>query len=74
MPYTKLPTCCARVNARVVMEGANLARLARQASERAAKGLSTVALVQRIEDAKVAVQKAKDAVVEHEANHAGGGL
>lgn len=72
MPAVKQSPCCARVHARLVMEQANLRRLSQKTAMRASRGLSTALLLPRIEDAKQAVQGAKDAIVDHEADHAGG--
>jgi hypothetical protein len=56
------------------MEEANLARLARRAAKREAAGLSTVVLRRKIDESKTAVAEAKQRVIDHDADHAGGGL
>jgi uncharacterized protein (DUF1778 family) len=74
MPTTKMTPCCARVAARVTMEEANLARLARRAAARDSAGLSTLVLREKIAIAKESVAQAKQVVIDHDADHAAGGL
>jgi hypothetical protein len=74
MPTTKARPCCARAQARVTMEEANLARVAKMAAKRASQGLSTARLEGRIDDAKHAIATAKQAVLDHEGDHADGRL
>lgn len=72
MPQTKQTPCCARFSARLVMEKANLRRLAQRAAKRADRGLSIVDLQLKIEENKAAIKQVEDAIVDHEARHAGG--
>lgn len=72
MPNVKQSPCCARKQARLVMNEANLARLAQQASKRVEKGLDITELKAKIADAKVAIEQDKLQIVEHDAEHAGG--
>lgn len=74
MPTTKDRPCCARTRARLVMDEANLRRLAQRAARRAEKGLSVVELSVAIGRAKLDVERDKQAIVDHDASHAGGGL
>jgi uncharacterized protein (DUF1778 family) len=71
MPTTKMTPCCARVSARVTMEEANLARLARRAAKREADGLSSKVLRETIAAAKISIAQAKQVVIDHDAEHAG---
>ena len=74
MPMTKAKPCCARAQARITMEEANLARVAKMAARRASQGLSTKKLEGRIEDAKRAIATAKEAALNHEGDHSDGRL
>lgn len=66
-----MSTCCGRLKGRLVQEKGELARLARNASRRATKGLIVT------DEAKAAIANAKDAIhevevaiVDHDAEHA----
>lgn len=72
MPTVKQKPCCARVNARVTMERANLGRLAKTAAIRAEKGLDLTAINERIASARRSIAEAEAMVVDHDADHAGG--
>ncbi len=74
MTTLKQSPCCARRQAKLIMDQVNLGRLARMASARVAKGLSTVAIAARIEEEKFTIEAAKQAIIDHDADHAGGGL
>jgi hypothetical protein len=67
----KQKPCCARIHGRIVGEEANVARLARIASRRAAQGLSTSSAQAAIENAKATVAETRARLVDHEAEHAG---
>ena len=67
----KMQPCCARAQARLTMNEANLRRLAHRAAKRADKGLSTVELEAAIALSKASIADDKAAIVDHEASHAG---
>jgi len=68
----KSPQCCGRLQGRLVHEEGNLARLARAASKRQAKGLEVSADAKlEIVNAKQAVTTCKQIISDHEAEHAG---
>lgn len=68
---TKQPPCCARRTAKLVMDEANLARLARMAADRSERGYDIESLKAKIEEAKVVIENDKIAITDHEAEHAG---
>ena len=70
----KMLPCCGRRQAKLVMDQSALRTLAQRAAARQAKGLSIVNLMEKIDDMKTTIELDKEAIVEHEANHAGGGL
>lgn len=74
MPQTKQMPCCARRTAKLIMDEANLRRLAQRAAKRAEQGLSIVDMQRKIEEAKNVIALDKVSIAEHEADHAGGGL
>ena len=74
MPQTKQSPCCARRTAKLVMDEANLRRLAQRAAKRAEQGLSITDLQVKIDEAKAIIALDKVAITDHEADHAGGGL
>lgn len=76
MPNAKMPPCCARRQAKLTMDQANLARLARRAAkaqqlgetEQAARWQALIAQNQ------ATILADKQAIVDHDADHAGGTL
>jgi wobble nucleotide-excising tRNase len=76
MPVTtiKQPVCCARRTAKLTMDRANLGRLAQKAAAREQKNLDITALKAKIEECKAVVEADKQAIIDHEAEHAGGML
>jgi hypothetical protein len=74
MPNVKQSPCCARRAAKLVMDEANLRRLAQRAAKRSEKGLSIVDLTAQIDECKAIIALDKQAITDHEADHAGGGL
>jgi hypothetical protein len=68
---TKLPVCCSRVRAKLIMDEANLRTLAQKTAKRAEKGLSIVYLQSRIADVKATIEQSKQAIIDHDADHAG---
>lgn len=71
---TKMPPCCARPRAKLTMDEANLARLAKLAASDQARGRDITRWVAKIEENKAVIVADKIAIDEHDANHAGGGL
>lgn len=71
MSTTKMQPCCARTRARLTMDEANLRRLAQRAARRVEKGLSVVELTDAMERAKASIAEDKQAIVDHDAEHAG---
>ncbi len=72
MSVTKQATCCARRTAKLTMDQANLARLAKKTAARAQKNLDITRFVEKIEECKAVIEADKQAIIEHEADHAGG--
>lgn len=66
----KLPPCCARYQGNLVREEGELRRVARMANHRSGKGLSTAREQARIAELKTSIARIKDAIVDHEAEHA----
>lgn len=76
MPNAKQLPCCARRQAKLTMDQANLARLARRAARAAQRG-ETEQLARwqaKIAENQNTIAADKQAIVEHDADHAGGGL
>jgi protein-disulfide isomerase-like protein with CxxC motif len=71
MSQIKMATCCARLAARLVMEKANLGRLAQRESYRHGRGLSTAKVQEEIAEQRTAIASTQQLIVEHEAEHAG---
>lgn len=72
MPNQKQPVCCARRSAKLTMDQANLARLAQRAAKRAEKGLEIETLKVKMEESKAAILEDRQAIIDHDAEHAGG--
>lgn len=67
----KLPPCCARPKARLIMDEANLARLARMAADAQAKNRDASRFLAKIEEAKATIAEDKRTIADHDASHAG---
>lgn len=64
--------CCGNLKGRMVHEKGNLARLARNASHRQAKGLLVTAeALKEIKAAKRSIAELESIIEDHEAEHAG---
>jgi len=74
MTNVKQPVCCARRTAKLTMDQAALVRVAQRAAKRAQKGLEIETLKVKIEEIKATIEQDKVAIIDHEADHAGGRL
>lgn len=74
MTTIKQPVCCARRSAKLTMDQANLVRLAQRTAARAQKGLDIEDLKAKIEECKAVIEADKQAIIDHDADHAGGRL
>jgi hypothetical protein len=74
MTIIKQPVCCARRTAKLTMDQAALARLAQMTAKRAEKGLEIETYKAKIDELKATIEEDKAAIVDHDADHAGGRL
>ena len=68
----KQPACCARRSAKLTMDQANLTRLAQKTAAKDARNQDISALVIKIDECKAVIEADKQAIIDHEAEHAAG--
>ena len=68
----KQPVCCARLSSRLVMEKAALGRLAHKAAASEQRARPIRNLSEKIAELRTSIAETEQAIVDHEADHAGG--